>query len=650
MELDDFDVYEVPSTSLNLKNELSTKLIELIPELLSDGKIDVEKLKELISEDVESSSERYGFYWPGKRRALRVTQEPTSATLNPNKNESKNWDETSNIFIQGDNLEVLKILQKHYHNKVRVIYIDPPYNTGNDFVYPDNFKEGIDNYLEWSRQLSEEGKKLSTNTETDGRFHSNWLNMIYPRLKLARNLLTEDGVILISIDDVEHPGLVQIVREIFGEANYLASISRVSKKTSNKGNHFAPSKDYVVVAARNATKLPPFMDEVPDEYKKKFSESDTRGAFATVGLYQASLDPLRGCVNQRYWIQAPDGSFVLPPGPNRPDKIEDGSNKAPENREDRVWRWSYSSYLQQKELLVFKKTPNSPLEDQNGKQSPWNVYTKYYLNDRLEDGIRPRDFIDNLTNDLGTKALNSLGLGNFFDFAKPPQLIEKFLTWVNDPEALVMDFFAGSGSTAQAVMELNASDGGNRKFILVQLPEPTPEGSEALRAGFKTIAELTRKRIDVAGDELTTSIQGQHVDIGFRSYSLTDSNFKKWRASSEITSNVLEQHMLDLRESASDQSAVENLLTEILLKQGYSLTESIKDISVNELKLKSVGDNVVIAYLDESIPPNMKQLKQVLDLQPVKFIILEDALKGDDELKTNLVQECKSRGIEIWTA
>ena len=213
-----------------------------------------------------------------------------------------------------------------------------------------------------------------------------------------------------------------------------------------------------------------------------------------------------------------------------------------------------------------------------------------------------------------------------------------------------MDFFAGSGSTAQAVMQLNAGDGGNRKFILVQLPEPTPEGSEALRAGFKTIADLTRKRIDVAGDELATSIQGQQVDIGFRSYSLTDSNFTKWRASSEITSNVLEQHMLDLRESASDQSAVESLLTEILLKQGYSLTESIKDISVNELQLKSVGDNVVIAYLDESTPPNMKQLKEVLDLQPAKFIILEDALKGDDELKTNLVQECKSRGIEIWTA
>ena len=650
MELDDFEIYEVPSSSANLKNELSIKLADLIPEIISDGKINLEKLRDVLGEDLDNSSERYGFYWPGKKRALRVTQEPTSATLNPKIDESKNWDATSNVFIEGDNLEVLKILQKHYHGKVKVIYIDPPYNTGNDFVYPDDFKEGIDNYLEWSRQLSVEGKKLSTNTETDGRFHSNWLNMIYPRLKLARNLLTDDGVILISIDDVEHPGLVQIVREIFGEANYLASVSRVSKKTSNKGNHFAPSKDYVVVAARNSSKLPPFMDEVPDEYKKKFSETDARGAFATVGLYQASLDPLRGCVNQRYWIQAPDGSFVLPPGPNRPEKIEDGSNKAPENREDRVWRWSFTSYLQQKELLVFKQTSNSPLQDQNGNQSPWNVYTKYYLNDRLEDGIRPRDFIDNLTNDLGTKALNSLGLGNYFDFAKPPQLIEKFLTCVNDPNAIVMDFFAGSGSTAQAVMQLNANDGGKRNFIIVQLPEPTPEGSEARRAGFNTIADLTRQRINLAGEEIANSIQGQQVDIGYRAYSLTDSNFTKWQATSDISSNVLEQHILDLRENSNAQSSADSLLTEILLKQGYSLTESIKDINVEGLSLKSISDNVIIAYLVETILPSNNQLKKVLDLKPAKFIVLEDVLDGDDELKTNLVQECKARGIEIWTA
>jgi adenine-specific DNA-methyltransferase len=650
MELDDFEIHEVPSSSVKLKNELSIKLADLIPDLMSDGKINLEKLKEVIGEDLDNSTERYGFYWPGKKRALRITQEPTTATLNPKIDESKNWDSTSNVFIEGDNLEVLKILQKHYHGKVKVIYIDPPYNTGNDFVYPDNFKEGIDNYLEWSRQLSEEGKKLSTNTETDGRFHSNWLNMIYPRLKLARNLLTEDGVILISIDDVEHPSLVQIVREIFGEANYLASISRVSKKTSNKGNHFAPSKDYVVVAAKNASKLPPFMDEVPEEYKKKFSETDGRGAFATVGLYQASLDPLRGCVNQRYWIQAPDGSFVLPPGPNRPEKIEDGSNKAPENREDRVWRWSFSSYLQQKDLLVFKKTLNSPLQDQDGNQSPWNVYTKYYLNDRLEDGIRPRDFIDNLTNDLGTKALNNLGLGNYFDFAKPPQLIEKFLTWVNDPEAIVLDFFAGSGSTAQAVMQLNANDGGERKFIIVQLPEPTPEGSEARRAGFNTIADLTRQRINLAGVEIANSILGQNVDIGFRAYSLADSNFTKWKATSDIDFNALEQHILELRENSKDESSADSLLTEILLKLGYSLTESIQEINIGGLSLKSIGENVIIAYLDERRLPSINQLKQVLDFKPAKFIILEDVLNGDDELKTNLVQECKSRGIEIWTA
>jgi adenine-specific DNA-methyltransferase len=650
LEIDDFEVQQVEGFSPNLMTELAQQLSEIAPEVLADGKIDLEKLRELISADVDSTGERYGFYWPGKKRALRVAQSPTSATLNPKKAQSKDWDKTSNIFIEGDNLEVLKVLQKHYHNKIKLIYIDPPYNTGNDFVYPDNFKEGLENYLEWSKQVTEDGKKLTTNTETDGRFHSNWLNMIYPRLKLARNLLSEDGVILISIDDVEHPGLVQLVREIFGESNYLATVTRVSKKTSNKGNYFAPSKDYLVVAARNVNKLDPFMDEVPDEYKKKFSETDERGAFATVGLYQASLDPLRGCVNQRYWIQAPDGTYVLPPGPNRPEKIEDGANKPPENREDRVWRWSYSSYLLQKDLLVFKKTSTSPLQDQNGNQAAWNVYTKYYLQDRLEDGIRPRDFIDNLTNDLGTKALNTLGLANYFDFAKPPQLIEKFLTWISDPNAVVMDFFAGSGSTAQAVMQANLVDGGNRKFIMVQLPEPTPEGSEARRAGFETIADLTRKRIDLAGEAISTSLQGQAIDTGFRTYALAESNFTKWHATNEISATALEQHLLDLRESANDSSSIDDLLSEILLKQGYSLTENIAELEIDDLIFKVVGDNLIIAYLSENQVPKISQLKKALDLKPAKFIILEDVLNGDDELKTNLMQECKSRNIEIWTA
>jgi adenine-specific DNA-methyltransferase len=651
------DIYETPPTTPNFQTELAAQLAELIPEAIADGKVDIVKLQELLGADTADASERFGLFWPGKKRALRAAQEPTTATLQPDLENSKDWDTTQNIFIEGDNLEVLKILQKHYHAKIKLIYIDPPYNTGKDFVYPDNFKEGLDTYLEWTRQVNEEGKKVSTNSETEGRYHSNWLNMMYPRLKLARNLLTDDGLLAVSIDDGEHMGLVAMIREVFGEDNYLASVTRVSKKTSNKGTHFAPSKDYVVVAARNASALPPLMDEVPDEYKKKFSERDSRGSFATVGLYQASLDPLRGCSNQRYWIEAPDGTFVLPPGPNRPAHVADASNRSPETREDRVWRWSYESYLKQKDLLVFKKTSTSPLQDPSGSQSIWNVYTKYYLEDRLEDGIRPRDFVDNLTNDLGTKALISLGLGNYFDFAKPPQLIAKLITWINDPDAIVMDFFAGSATTAQAVMQINADDGGSRRFIMVQLPEPTPEGSEARRAGFSNIAQLSQRRVRLAGDEIAGELEKQllrrdkPIDIGFRTFKLSDTSFSKWRSSSDVDEDALQQRLLSLRDSSSaDDASADDLLTEILLKQGYSLTEKIGPAEIAGLDLRSVGDGVVLAYLNEHVKPTHDQLRALVDTDPARIIVLEDAFQGDDELKTNLAQLCRSKGIELWTA
>ena len=650
------EIFETPSSSPNFQTELAAQLAELVPEAVSDGKIDVAKLQELLAADASETSERFGLVWPGKRQALRVAQAPTTATLKPDFENSRNWNETKNVFIAGDNLEVLKVLQKHYHSKIKVIYIDPPYNTGRDFVYQDNFKDAASAYLEWTRQVNEDGKKVSSNSETDGRYHSNWLNMMYPRLKLARNLMSEDGIIAISIDDIEHAGLVHMVREIFGEDNFLASVTRVSKKTSNKGTHFAPSKDHLVVAARNVGKLPPLMAEVSEAYKKKFSEKDARGNFATVGLYQASLDPMRGCSNQRYWIETPDGGFVIPPGPNVPETVEDGFNRSPESREDKVWRWSYESYLKQKELLVFKKTSTSPLQNPDGTQAQWNVYTKYYLEDRLEDGIRPRDFIEDSTNDLGTKTLISLGLGSYFDFAKPTQLINKILTWVADPDAIVLDFFAGSSTTAHAVLLANEEDGGNRRFIQVQLPEPTPEDSEARKAGFSTISDLSATRIKRAAeaiekdqlDKLANSSIAP--DRGFRAYKLSETNFTKWKVSSSIAQADLEAQLFDLKDSANDDATSDDLLTEILLKQGYSLSEQIEKIEIAGLEVHSIGQGLVLAYIDEHSKPTMEMLRNLVDELPAKLIVLEDVFKGDDQLKTNLAQLCRSKNVELWTA
>jgi len=614
------------------------RIAELFPTVITEARdafgnlvraIDFDLLRQELSDHViEGPQERYQLDWPGKREALFAANAPIAKTLRPVPAESVDFDTTQNLFIEGDNLDVLKVVQESYLEKVRLIYIDPPYNTGNDFVYEDDFAETNADYLVKSGQADALGNHLVANTEANGRFHSDWLSMIYPRLKLARNLLAKDGLLCISIDDGEHAGLVSIVREIFGADNYLASIARISKKTSNKGTHFAPSKDYVVVVARDASALPALMDDVPDEYRSKFSGTDERGAFATVGLYQASLDPLRGCANQRYWIECPDGTFVLPPGPNRPQEVKDSSNRRPESREDRVWRWSYQSYLKQKHLLVFKRTTTSPLQDASGGQAPWNVYTKYYLADRLEDGIRPRDFIDGVTNDLGTKSLMRLGMGAYFDFAKPPQLIAKLLTWIADPDALVMDFFAGSGTTAAAVMAQNMKDGGNRRFVLVQLDEACPPDSEAARAGFATISELCRERIRRAGVDLVESagLTGQGMDIGFRALKLDTTNI----ADILRTPDELRQGELSLfTDSVKPDRTGGDLLFQVLLDWGLPLTTSIAVEQIAGCKVFLVEDGALIACFDADVSPAL--VREVAARQPLRAVFRDSGFAADSD-------------------
>lgn len=630
MSIDELqDIYETPSGTPDFKTELAAQLSELIPEAIADGKIDVEKLKELLGDDAGDDRERFGLFWAGKKRALRAAQEPTTATLKPDYENSKDWDTTKNVFIEGDNLEVLKILQKHYHGKIKMIYIDPPYNTGKDFVYPDNYKEGLATYLEWTRQVNEEGKKLTTNAETEGRYHSNWLNMIYPRLKLARNLLTQDGVIFVSIGDQELSNLQRVMNEVFGEANALPLFTRVTKKSSNNGTTFSPSTDYVVAFARSVANLRPFSVPLTDEQVKSYNRTDARGPYKEIGLFQAALK--HG--GSRYAITAPDGQQVITP-------------------RGLPWRWSESKFKEglAADQIVFKQTKASPLLDADtGGQATWNVYTKLHLTDREAAGLLPKNYSDEFQNNLGTRDLRDLDLP--FDFPKPVALIKFLASIINDPNAIVLDLFAGSGTTAQAVMELNNHDGGGRRYVLVQLPEPVEIGSTAAEQGFQTIADIARARIKRASQRLEAQLTGQGRDTGFRAFRLTDTNFAKWHVASDADASKLEQHLFDLRDSADDNANPDALLTEILLKQGYSLTEQIDDTEIDGLTLKSVGEGLVLAYLDEHTKPTLQQLRSVLASKDLaKFIILEDAFKGDDELKTNLVQEAKTRGVELWTA
>ncbi len=650
MKNSEIEVNEIPGHTPELKTELAIQISELAPEIFLDGKIDFERLKELLGVDLSEDSERFGLFWPGKKRALRAAQQTTSATLQPDKQNSRNWDSTKNILIEGDNLEVLKILQKHYHGKVKMIYIDPPYNTGNDFIYPDNYKEGLASYLEWSNQVSQSGAKLSTNTESDGRYHSSWLSMMYPRLKLARNLLTEDGAIFISIDSNESDNLRKICNEIFGEANYLNEFVWVANLTGRQisGRGAAQTSERVLVYARNAKNISEFYVNVdfaksamPDAYKgfKKEMREDEQGAYA-VGdtlwnhnrMFNEETRP--NLVFSIFYNPETEDIRSGDLGTSIPGYVEilphangDGVHKY------HAWRWSRPKVDREKNDLVVKKL-----------QKGYEVYTKI----RGFSQTVLKDLITNISN--GTKETQELFEGKkYFDYPKSTDLVKLFIAAMNTENSIILDFFAGSGTTAHAVMSLNSEDGGDRQFIQVQLPEPTPEDSEARKSGFKSISELSRRRVALAGEDIDSKLAPYPVDTGFRSFFLSDTNFTKWQVQNDVELDKLEQHILDLRESASDGATAEILLCEILLKQGYSLTEQISSVEISGLKVSSVGNNLILAYLEE-LKPKLDQLKAVLELSPAKFILLEDAFQGDDELKTNLAQECKSRNIELWTA
>jgi len=656
---DDDDICATPSSTTDLRTELARQLEALVPEAIADGKIDVTKLKELLGDDAGSDSERFGLMWPGKKRALRAAQEPTTATLRPDPDNSKDWTTTRNVFIEGDNLEVLKVLQKHYHGEIKMIYIDPPYNTGKDFVYPDNYKEGLATYLEWTRQVDEEGKKVSTNSDTEGRYHSNWLSMMYPRLTLARNLLADDGILFASIDDHEYDNLKKLLDSVFGEGNYLNTFVWVSnlkgRQISSSGA--AGTKEYVLCYSRRSDKAGEFRASgarlkalMPTVYKgfNYKTQTDGRGPYVlknelynTNSAFNEATRP--NLVYDIYYNpdtqdvrtspvsaeHAYAGYVKISPKPNN-----NGRNKY------HAFRWSAKKVEAESYDLAFVETP-----------AGWKVYTKV----RDVDSAVLKDLIMDITTSQGSADIERLGLDpNWFDYPKPVGLIKVLIEAATDKDSVILDFFAGSGTTAQAVMELNAEDGGSRRFVQVQLPEPLGDDSPAVAAGHHTIADVAIARLwaaaEALGDTLKARSEALSADLGFRAYKLTDTNFPKWRVASDVQAGELAQHVLELRDSADDDATPDALLAEVLLKQGYSLTEQVKAHDIAGLSVKSVGDGLLLAYLDEHVKPTLEQLRAVVDTNPAKIVILEDAFQGDDELKTNLAQLTKSRDIELWTA
>lgn len=618
---------EVPCATTDFATEAASQLAELFPEIVADGKINLDTLKTILDIDIEDGHERFGLTWPGKREAIRAAQTPTTATLMPDKQNSIDWDTTQNVFIEGDNLEVLKILQKHYYGKIKMIYIDPPYNTGNDFVYSDNYADSIGNYLEITGQ-TDDGGKLSTNSESDGRFHSNWLNMMYPRLKLARNLLREDGVLFVSIGEHETARLRLVLDEIFGENNYVGDFVWRARTSISDDQEISHNHNYTLVYSRKRSRLTFIGDELDsDEYKN--TDNDHRGPWKPVPLD----------------ANKPGGNTYYPVR-----NVETGEDFYPP--EGRSWAINPEDMkaLMEDDRIAFGRT---------GTGAPKR---KLFLSERVSKGDSKTP--SSLLLDVGTTRSGSDEIAalfkkkKIFSYPKPTTLLKTLIRYgsASATNAIVLDFFAGSGTAAHATMQLNAEDGGNRRYISVQLPEPTDEKSEACKAGYANIAEITRERIRRAGakilEEESAKLDGraEGLDVGFRAYKLVDTNFATWRAHSSLSEEELKGLFAGISESADDDARPEALLTEVLLKLGFSLTEQVERVDVAGLEAFSVAGGLVVAYLNEHVKPTLEQLRAMVALEPGRLVVLEDAFQGDDVLKTNLVQECRSHGVDLWTA
>jgi adenine-specific DNA-methyltransferase len=637
----------------DIAEENIQKLKQIFPDVFTEDKVDFEKLQQVLGEYVEDSNERYNFTWNGKGRALRLSQTPSLGTLRPCKEESKDWDTTQNLYIEGDNLEVLKLLQKSYHNKVKMIYIDPPYNTGKDFVYKDDFHDSLENYKRITGQVDGNGNRLSTNTEASGRYHTDWLNMMYPRLRLARNLLADDGVVFISIGQDELSNLQKLCNEIFGEANCLGIVSRQMKSGGGtQGKYFAHNIDYIVIYAKEYDVARYFRGEMSEDLVKNvYNQIETEGPrkgeyYRSMGLYQSSLGVRPGL---RYLIKCPDGSFVIPKGTTFPKNIIEGERAVPIST-DGVWRWSYEKYIEEftKGNIEFKQSNQEILVDEYGKPSKWNIYTKIWLKDRQDEGTIPNDLITKFENRHSSKEISAMNIP--FDFAKPTGLIKYLISIMQqDKDIFILDFFSGSATTAHAVMQLNAEDGGNRKFIMVQLPEPTDENSVSYKAGYKNICEIGKERIRRAGEKIKEENKDkediENLDIGFKVLKLDSSNIRKWQPDSDN----LEQSILDYVDNYVEGRTELDVVYEIMLKYGLDLTYPVDEFTLAQKKVYSIGFGMLMICLDDEITTEVAKgiLEKVKELAPesTRVVFKDNGFKTDSN-KTNIKEILKAGGIE----
>lgn len=606
--------------SMNLEQANMDMLKSVFPECFAEGKLDIDKLLSLCGEYIDNDFEKYKFEWKGKAECLRLAQKRSTGTLRPCPEESVNWDTTKNLYIEGDNLEVLKLLQTAYYRKVKMIYIDPPYNTGNDFVYEDDFADPLVRYKEVTQQTTK------SNPETMGRFHTKWLNMMYPRLRLAANLLRDDGVIFISIDDNEVTNLRKICDEVFGEENFVAQlIWERAFSPKNDAKYVSNSHDYVLMYARNISdfKIGQLDRSEEAESRYKNPDNDPRGKWTSgdlsVKTYNASSD---------YEIITPSGRKVLPP-------------------HGACWRVSKERF---NELV----DDNRIWFGENGDNVP---RLKRFLSE-IKEGIVPTSIL--FYKDVGhsqegrqelKKIFDDKG---YFDGPKPVRLIRRLLTMANtDDDSIILDFFSGSATTAHAVMQLNAEDGGNRQFIMVQLPEVCDEKSEAYKAGYQNICEIGKERIRRAGKKILESENQitlenkEQLDIGFKVFKLDSSNLKTWD-NTPVTAeqmDLLYERMNNMIHRVKSDRSDLDMVCEIMLKLGVPLTYSITAVEINGKTAYSIGeDSLLLICLALDVQP--EDVEQMAEYAPAKLIISRESFV-DDTAMANAHYILKDHGVEL---
>ena len=597
----------------NIANENYEKLAALFPDAVTETidengevvrAIDKDVLMQEIScKVVDGKEERYRFTWPDKKKAVLLANSPINMTLRPCREESVDFDNTENLYIEGDNLDVLKLLRETYLGKVKMIYIDPPYNTGNDFVYNDDFAESADEYLDRSGQYDEEGNRLVQNTESNGRFHTDWLNMIYPRLKVAKDLLSDDGVIFISIDDNEVENLRKVCDEILGEDSFIACYLKQSKVGGGSDSKFIVKEhEYCLVYAKNIENAEEMFMAHDEEYLKRYKEQDEKGKF----FWDTFARPgLKNPIN--YDIIAPDGTVMnygwIHGKERYEQEVKDGS------------------------VRIIPKTGGG-----------WSVQFKQYLN---INGKKPRS----MTMDFGGSIEGKTDLGQLFEnekifsYPKSVKFIKTLLNTINDKKTIILDFFPGSATTAHAVMQLNAEENGNggggygcRRFIMVQLPEPCDEKSEAYKAGYKNICEIGKERIRRAAKKIAEENPNAKFDSGFRVLKLDSTNMKDvYYSPSEFQPNLLDS----LADNIKEDRTPEDLLFQVMLDLGILLSGKIEENTIGGKKVFNVEDNYLIACFDENVTE--ETITEIAKRKPYYFV-MRDSSMANDSVATNFEQ------------